>query len=46
MLQIQLVYTDSGKKYTFPEELLKKYVDDKTLAKIKTGIVKEIQKLK
>lgn len=45
MIEIQLVYTDSGKKYTFPQELLEKLVDEETLAKIKVEILKEIQKL-
>lgn len=45
MLQIQLTYTNSGKKYTFPQELLEKYVDAQTLAKIKKEILKEITKL-
>ena len=45
MLQIQLVYTDNGKKYTFPQELLEKYVDAETFAKIKIGLLKEINKL-
>jgi len=45
MLQIQLTYTNSGKKYTFPPELLEEYVDEQTLAKIRTRLLKEIQKL-
>ena len=45
MYQVQLIYTASGKKYTFPQELLEKYVDSETLAKIKVEILKEINKL-
>lgn len=45
MLQVALIYTDNDKRYTFPQELLEKYVDEQTLAKIKKEILKEIQKL-
>lgn len=45
-LQIALIYTASGKRYTFPQELLEKFVNEETLAKIKVEIIKEIQKLK
>lgn len=45
MLQIQLVYTDNGKRYTFPQELLEKFVDEETLAKIKAELLREIRKL-
>lgn len=45
MFQVAIIYSDSGKKYTFPQELLEQYVDEQTLARIKTGILKEIQKL-
>lgn len=44
MYQIQLIYIESGKKYTFPVEMLEKYVDEKTIAKIKAEALKEIAK--
>jgi hypothetical protein len=46
MLELQGVYTDSGKKYTFNlDELPKDVLSDEQLAKIKKIILKEIQKL-
>lgn len=45
MYQLALIYTDSEKQYTFPQELLEKLVDEETLAKIKAEVLKEIQKL-
>lgn len=44
MFQIALTYDDSGKRYLFPIELLEKFVDEETLAKIKAEILKEIQR--
>lgn len=44
MFLLQVVY-ESGKKYTFPIELLEKFVDEQTIAKIKEAALKEIQKL-
>lgn len=42
--KLALIY-DSGKRYTLPSEILEKYVDKETLAKIKAAALKEIQKL-
>lgn len=46
MLELQAVYTDSGKKYTFKfDELTKNVLTDEQLATIKGIILKEISKL-
>lgn len=45
MWQLQVTYVESGKKYTLPIELLEKFVDTETIAKIKVEALKEIQKL-
>lgn len=45
MFQIQLTYTESGKKYTMPFDIVEKYVDKKVIDRIKTEVLKEIQKL-
>lgn len=42
--KIALVY-DSGKRYIIPFEVVEKYVDKETIAKIKTEALKEVQKL-
>lgn len=44
MWELALVYS-SGKRYFIPFEIVEKYVDEKTLAKIKTEALKEIQKM-
>jgi len=44
MFLLQVVY-ESGKRYIIPFEIIEKYVDKKTIAKIKTEALKEIQKL-
>lgn len=45
MFQVQLIYTASGKKYTFPQEILEKVLDKQTLEKLKTEVLKEVNKL-
>lgn len=44
MFHLALIY-DSGKRYIIPFEIIEKYVDKKTIAKIKTEALKEVQKL-
>ena len=45
MFQVQLTYTESGKKYTFSfDELVKGVLNDEEVAKIKKIVLKEIQK--
>lgn len=41
--RLALIY-DSGRRYIIPFEVVEKYVDKKTIAKIKTEALKEVQK--
>lgn len=46
MFQLQLTYTESGKKYSIPfEELVKKVLTQEQVDRIKKEALKEIQKL-
>lgn len=44
MFSLAIVY-DSGKRYIVPFAVVEKYVDNKTIEKIKTEALKEVQKL-
>lgn len=43
MFKLMLVY-ESGKRYILDFEIIEKYVDEETLAKIKAAALKEVQK--
>lgn len=45
MFHLQVVYDESGKRYLVPFEIIEKYVDEETIAKIKAEILKEIQRI-
>lgn len=44
MWRLYIVY-DSDKRYLVPFEIVEKYVDEQTIAKIKKAALREIQKL-
>jgi hypothetical protein len=44
MFHLALIYDETGKRYVLPFELVEKYVDKETVAKIKAAALREIQK--
>lgn len=45
MYKLQLLYEESGKRYTFSfDELVEKLLTKEQIANIKTKVIKEIQK--
>lgn len=45
MFQLAVIYTDSGKRYTIPFDILKKVLTDKQIENIKIEALKEVNKL-